>query len=523
MLKIIGNIICASWFGSSAILAVTNDAIANESRQRSVSQDRAVDISHSLKASAPLDNITPVFQLQNISVNDWQWQALKSLSQRYKVAIDFEGDRNLTRYEFAQQLNNILNQLNRLITINISKEDVTVLQRLQTEFAPELASLQKQRVEKLERQVSQLEQQQFTTTTTLTGQALIAISSATGEEKADSSGEEVDENIILSDRVRLTLNTSFTGEDRLRVRLQANNFRGYEEATGTAMGRLGFEGDSENEFELTRVEYRFPVGDKATVYAGIVGSGLDDFSDTANALLDSSTQGAISRFGRRNPIYRQGSGTGIGLEYDLSEDISLQLGYVADEANEPESGIGGGAYGAIAQLYFEDSDRFELSLNYVRSYNNIDTGTGSQLANAPFDELSDRISANSYGLSTSWRVSDNFNLSGWIGLTDATASDLPRNPNAKIFNYAIAFAFPDLGKEGSLAGIVIGQPPKVTSNDLGADFQDRDTSLHLEMFYRFPISDNISATPGLLVITNPDHDNNNTTLYVGTIRTVFEF
>ena len=82
-------------------------------------------------------------------------------------------------------------------------------------------------------------------------------------------------------------------------------------------------------------------------------------------------------------------------------------------------------------------------------------------------------------------------------------------------------AFPDLGKEGNLLGIVIGQPPKVTSNDLG--LTDSDTSLHLEAFYRFQATDNISITPGLVVITNPEHNSSNDTIYLGTLRTTFTF
>ncbi|PSM49960.1 carbohydrate porin [Chroococcidiopsis sp. CCALA 051] len=532
VLQIISNNIRTSIFVFGATLALTNSVFASELKQENTDLERANNLSSSFKESAPyeansLERITPVSQLDNISARDWQWQTLKFLSQRYNVTIDFDGDRSFTRYEFASTLDAVLTEIARLVNIGdaerVSQADIAKLQRLQTEFAAELANLQTRRVEGLESQTQQLEAQQFSTTTTLSGQVIFAVSSAFGDEKADGSSEKVDSNLVLSDRVRLTFNTSFMGEDRLRVRIQANNFPGVEDATGTTMARLGFEGDSENQFELTRIEYRFPVGEQTTVYAGVFGSGIDDFADTVNSFLDSSSRGAVSRFGRRNPIYRQGSGTGVGVEYDLTEKISLQLGYVAEDANEPESGIGGSAYGAIAQLYFEYSDRFELGLTYIHSYNQLDTGTGSELANDPFDENSDAIRANSYGVATTWQINPKFAIGGWMGLTNATAADLPGNPTAEIFNYAITLAFPDLGKEGSLGGIVIGQPPKVTNSDLSTDFQDRNTAWHFEAFYRFKFSEQISMTPGFLVIINPEHDNNNDTLYVGTIRTTFEF
>jgi Carbohydrate-selective porin, OprB family len=47
--------------------------------------------------------------------------------------------------------------------------------------------------------------------------------------------------------------------------------------------------------------------------------------------------------------------------------------------------------------------------------------------------------------------------------------------------------------------------------------------MHIEAFYRFPANENIAITPGLLVITNPEHDRNNNTIYIGLIRTTFTF
>ncbi|MBE9017546.1 carbohydrate porin, partial [Chroococcidiopsidales cyanobacterium LEGE 13417] len=65
--------------------------------------------------------------------------------------------------------------------------------------------------------------------------------------------------------------------------------------------------------------------------------------------------------------------------------------------------------------------------------------------------------------------------------------------------------------------------PKVTSNDLGTDYVDSDTSLHLELFYRWQATENIAITPGLLIITNPEHNENNGTIYLGTVRTTLRF
>jgi hypothetical protein len=292
------------------------------------------------------------------------------------------------------------------------------------------------------------------------------------------------------------------------------------------MARLGASGDNDNDLEISGVEYRFPVGKKGRVSLATKGAGFTNVANTLNPLLDSGNQGAISRFGRRNPIYRQGGGAGIGIEYELSDRWSLGIAYNVDDADKPDKGFGRSNYGIFAQLTFEPSKKSKIGLSYVHSHNSIDTKTGSKGANNPFNGASEAISANSIGLQGTLSVSSNLTLSAWLGYTKATAKDLPNNPTASIFNWAVTLALTDLGKEGALAGIVIGQQPKLIGNEyqiVGETYKDRDTSLHLEAFYTFPINDSISITPGILVINNPEHNSSNDNIYIGTLRTTFSF
>jgi hypothetical protein len=344
-----------------------------------------------------------------------------------------------------------------------------------------------------------------------------------GSEKADGSGESVDDNLTLSNRVRLTFETSFTGKDELQFRLQGRNVPELEDATGTKMANLGFDGDDDNELEVDEMEYRFPLGKNTRVSLNVVGIGLGDLIPTISPLFSGSSDGSISTFGRENPIRRQGDGAGIGIFHNFGKTVNLSLGYIASDPDDPEEGIFEGPYGASTQLILQPNETLGLSLTYVRSYNSFSTGTGSTLANDPFDDEAERVTANSFGAEASVRISPALTLGGRIGWIHAKAEDLSDKPEADIFTWSVLFAFPDLGNEGSLGGIVIGQPPKLIENDFGAEFEDRDTSLHLEAFYRFQLTDDIAITPGFFVITNPEHNNNNDTVYVGTIRTTLTF
>ncbi|HEY9616707.1 MAG TPA: iron uptake porin, partial [Microcoleaceae cyanobacterium] len=198
-----------------------------------------------------IDQVTSVSQLTDVRPTDWAFQALQSLVERYGCIVGYpdrtyRGNRSLSRYEFAAGLNACMDRISELINSikndYVSKEDLLVLQRLQEEFGAELAAL-RGRVDGLETRTATLEKQQFSTTTKLNGEAIFAISDTFG----DAVGSDNDDSqAIFSDRVRLNFDTSFSGKDRLKTRLNAGNVPNYFGTTGTNMTRLAFDSPTGN-------------------------------------------------------------------------------------------------------------------------------------------------------------------------------------------------------------------------------------------------------------------------------------
>ncbi|MFO0174301.1 MAG: iron uptake porin, partial [Aphanizomenon sp.] len=115
-------------------------------------------------------------------------------------------------------------------------------------------------------------------------------------------------------------------------------------------------------------------------------------------------------------------------------------------------------------------------------------------------------------------------LGGWAGYT--TASTLVGTPtSAEMFYWATTLGVKDFLKEGNTLGFVFGQPPKVTSAKVGtvSGTVESSTSYHIEGLYKMKLSDNILITPGLLLILNPENNDNNGKELVGTVRTTFSF
>jgi len=499
-----------------------------------------------------MGQITNVSQLRDVSPGDWAYEALRSLVERYGCIAGypdgtFRGNRAMTRYEFAAGLNACLQQIERLIgNVPDNIEELPTLRRLVQEFEAELATLGA-RVDNLEGRVAFLEDHQFSTTTKLSGEVIFGLADAFGDEVGD------DVNTVFHDRVRLNFLTSFTGKDMLQTRLQAGNAAlllarngvTYEDgSSGTQEGRFTYDGPTDNDVVIDILRYRFPLGDKATVQI-VANNGLHHYyADTVNPYLEGAAGGsnAISRFAERNPIYRIGPfGAGAAIALKPSDNLRVDLGYISNTASNPgdDNGLFNGNYSGIAQIVY--GSRFKIGLTYVHAYDdggddarrfllggtgtafaNLNPGQLANVTNLSADILSTPVVSNSYGLEASLRFSPKFLVNGWVGKTDARLIGLG---DADIWNFALGLVFPDLGKEGNLGAIVAGAEPTLRGLDVpgGTNNFNRDFAYHIEGFYKYQVSDNLSITPGIIWLTSPNQNSDNSDTVIGTVRTTFTF
>jgi hypothetical protein len=491
---------------------------------------------HSLEFNQEPDlgQVTSVTQLSDVQPGDWAYQALQSLVERYGCIAGYpdgtyRGQSAMSRYEFAAGLNACLDRISELIAASTAdlatRDDLATLQRLQEEFAAELATL-RGRVDDLEVRTAEVEANQFSTTTRLQGETIFSLSSViTGD---DAEGNSAPRNPTGGYRVRLNLDTSFFGEDLLTMRLQAGNVEPLGGTNSgvllTNEGRIEYDGDSEGDISLALLRYVFPVGSDTEVYIAGTGNGFVDLgaSTQLNPYFDGS---AVSLFALRNPIYNYSFGAGLGVRQLFFDDtLELNLGYLVPDTGDPSPGGGlfNGKYGALAQVIVYPFDRrLRLGLTYINAYNPNDEfglGTGSNLANDSFDRP---VSINAYGVSGVFDITPRIAIGGWAGYSHHRYIG---RGDGDVWNWAANLAFLDVGGEGNIAGFVVGMEPKLTGiDDSVNDETDEDTSLHLEAFYRYNLTDNIDITPGVIWVTAPDHDADNRDVVIGVLRTRFFF
>lgn len=490
------------------------------------------------ESNIPAQNrVTSVSQLADVQPQDWAFQALQTLVERYGVIAGypdgtFKGNRAITRYEFAAGLNAALDRINELITVgvenSVSREDLEILQRLQTEFASELATLGG-RVDGLEARNAQLEANQFSTTTKLTGQIIFAANAGSfrGDRIIDPRGVELandNPNATVLYRSVLDFNTSFSGTDLLKIRLDTGSNGIRDNATGVLEPNFGSVLDfsarppRNGEIGLGRAYYSFKPFDDFQVILGtaIVPTDYIDRNSYANASYqDFSTQALVSNY-ILLPII--GLSSGAIIDWNPSGGaFKFRALYTAAAAFSPNAqgnptgvsllnrvlypntangdrGLFGNPYQGIVELEYSPSRAFALRLQY----------SGGKVFDGRFDV---------FGANAELAISRQIGIFGRYGYgsyNDTAFGDL--NPHYWMAGVSVR----DLFFPGTVAGIAASQP--FIERDVG-----NGTQTNFEAFYNLPLNDNLRITPLVQVITNPANQNSNGTIFTGTLRTVFSF
>jgi Carbohydrate-selective porin, OprB family/S-layer homology domain len=502
----------------------------------------------------PMAQVTSVSQLNDVQPRDWAFAALQSLVERYNCIAgypnnQFRGDRAVTRYEFAAGINACLDKINQIIAAttaeSVTREDLATIQRLQTEFSSELATL-RGRVDSLEARTAEIEANRFSATTKLSGLFIAGIQGRTsnradvnprdGIKDTDDSG--INTNVITFSYLSLT--TQLTPRSYL--------FTGLLAADGSTQPRfsndvsLGYEYPTGNKLIISDLNYRWLISDTLAVMVGTEGVNMTNAFRGPNR-FESAATGPLSYFAQRNPILNIGFGHGgIALDWQFAKRASLQALYSSYTPGDPNerNGLFDGNTTTGVQLLLTPIDAVDLSLYYVNNYASdgcLLTFVGDECLTAVNQSTgrSAPLQTNAYGATANWQISPRVTLGAWGGYTK---SNIPgRSGNVETTNYMVFLNFPDLFAKGNLGGIYIGQPPKITSSTLPVgnnvpDFINTGlgraggqpgTTTQIEAFYRFQLTNSISITPGIIHILEPGHTPDSDPITIGILRSTFLF
>ncbi|MEM9907150.1 MAG: iron uptake porin [Cyanobacteria bacterium P01_D01_bin.44] len=518
-----------------------------------------------------LAQVTSVSELDDVRPTDWAYTALARLVEEYGCIEGypdrtFRGNRAMSRYEFAAGLNACLD----VITFTPGyTQDLEIIQRLQEEFAVELAEI-RDRIDPLEADVAELQANQFSTTTKLSGIIFAHLNGAFADGDVLAEGTSVftpardpvtldpvirtitdDPEVTFSYLTWLNFNTSFTGVDRLAVQFvvgdgsaPANTFAsaGLFNTFGTPF-TLQTGGIGEDNVIIREVFYTFPVGNKLSFTVGPRVNWYRHFDNNRFTFLVTGANSFNSSGGTQvNAIDR---GAGVVGQWDIADWLDLRVGYLSEDtefipdstSSDPDLGLFGGTNTLTAQLGVYPTDNLNLRFLYTRTnfepnaagfvggavsepiYGFIDDGFGGPL---------DDADADTFLFNFDWLVTD------WLGLFGrysygSTNAD-PATPgldggDVNAQSVQLGLAFPDLFKQGALATISYVQPFDVLD---GREFLisgggDGAIQREWEVSYRLPLTDNIALVPSAYWILNPNNFEDNPDIFVFNLQTQFSF
>ena len=515
-----------------------------------------VSVSALQGGNSQVSRVSSVSELTDVDPNSWAFQALKSLVERYGCIEGYPskkylGNRLLSRYEFAAGLNACLDKIGEQIaaaTSNLAtKDDLATVQRLLEEFQTELAVL-KGRVDVLEAKTKELEAQQFSTITKLEGSEVfgltgggaggdVALASASGgpafgDSDATGIGDLVtgsSANTTFVSRTRLNFITTFTGDDLLTIRLAASTGDDASTVFGAPFG-LNYannSGASTNGNSVVTFDQLFYSNKIGENFRYSVGPSVDPkyFVDTNSFANNEEVDFSSTEF-INNPLLFEvvgGDSPGAGFDWSIAANVSLRMVYNAAEGGQSfgfgNGGLFGGASQLLAELEVKPSETSAIRLQYGRlnEQGNVLTATlAGNITNSTTDI---------FGINAEWAITPNLGLFGRYGTANTQVnSAIDSYSDISSNTYQIGFSLLDLFAPGNRFGVSYGQPIRVnagTQNGVGLVPSGRESNI--EVFYNFNLNDNITLTPDLQFISQPNNIASNPTITVGTLRMVFTF
>ncbi|MEG4343098.1 iron uptake porin [Microcoleus sp. A003_D6] len=532
-----------------------------------------------------IEQVTSVSQLSDVKPTDWAFQALQSLVERYGCIAGYpdgtyRGNRAMTRYEFAAGLNACLDKVAELVTAGTSnlvkKEDLQKLQKLQEEFAAELATL-RGRVDVLEARTAELESNQFSTTTKLNATVWFNLTSAfpTGDITAERSRTAPNSAFAAPTRdannrptrvdrdtpettfsyyAFLTLNTSFTGKDSLVTQLVFGNGNspanelvsaGFYNSWGTPfLDQTGV--PTANSVGIREMSYTFPVGDKVQVS---IGPRLNYYRYFDGNRFTFFLRGATSFNSNGSTLLNAvDRGSGAAVAWQIAKPVRFTAAYMAENteflnpavfntASNPSEGLFNSSNTITAQLEYAPSNSFNLKLIYARSslkpYNGFIGGAvGEPLPYGYADDgFGGRVrdsGADAFVVNFDWLLTKNFGLFGRYSYGQLEVNPVNRDRSGgdiKVQSFQVGMGFPDLGKKGALGVLSFVIPHDYISGRrfLLSGGGNGGTQYEVEGSYYYPITNNIAIVQAFYAIFNANNFDGNPTVFVGNLRTQFSF
>ena len=330
----------------------------------------------------------------------------------------------------------------------------------------------KGRVDGLEVQQNEFEAGSFSDTTSLDTKAVFAV----GAVENDSG--DLSESTLFQYTYQMNLNTSFSGDDNLYVRLKTGNsptgspFK--DKSYGTYLSSTN--GNSDH-LKVDKIWYTFPLGESNTVW---IGPRIENYyMHGASPSIYSPTLKQF-KLGGNGAAYGASTSTGVGWAYNAENGFSLSSNVVSKTAGSDSGFLTDESKTNWSTQVAYTTDRYHLSLLTAMKYNDWEDSYFSTSAGKARTGGS-----TNYGLRAYWRPEDSGTAVPELsfGYDLSTVEDQDADTDA----YFVGLTWKDMFQASDKIGIALGRPQ--TSEDDSVD------PLTWEAYYSFKPNDSVEIRP----------------------------
>ena len=378
-------------------------------------------------------------------------------------------------------------------------------------FVNELATVN-EKIDGLETQINEFEAGSFSDTTTLDGKAYFTL----GAVDYSLASETASEAAIGAYTYQMNLNTSFTGDDNLYVRIKTGNHKGLWSTTKTYGTYLKSGNGNQGTLKVDKIWYEFPVGDSNTVWVG---------PRIENYYMHGTTPSIYQ------PVTKQFTLGGNGEAYGASTDTGAGWAFKADNGFAISSNIGTKSNSSqeVSEVYYntglltnETKTSWATQVGYTKPNYSL-----SALVNLKYNGWSDTYyhTANhgtggngnfsSVGLRGWWRPDNTGTATPSISVGfDTTEYDGAPSSTSNSTAYFVGLNWQDMFQADDKIGLAFGQP---TTNE-----SETVDPFAYELYYSFQANDSVSIKPAVFGGT----DRNGTAgadVFGALVETTFKF
>ena len=339
---------------------------------------------------------------------------------------------------------------------------------------------------------SEFEAGSFSTTTSMDGKAIFWVGGIDGISDIDDDEDgtltdEPTDGVQTGYTYTMNLNTSFTGDDNLYVRLKGGN-NGDAWSSKPAGYHISTK-DTDHAMNIDKIWYTFPIGESITAFVGPM---IENYymyvtpSIYKPGALKAFKLGGNSNFGASTDV-------GFGFKYEADNGFAVASNVVDKNADSTGFFQNDSVSKWDTQFAFTQP-RYHLSLTFSNAQN-----WTSQLYNAT--ALGENTAADSMGYAARayWmpeetgtavpEISVGYDVKVWDDAANGAVDEAG--------SWMIGLTWKDIMRADDRIGIALSQPLKATSIAGGGDTGEVDDPLLWEAYYSFKYNDYMTITPAV--------------------------